>query len=412
MAKILDISKDKMPILNEGSAMAFDILKKTAKVLGTNELVSITSSHTDSCLYFGESGLLFAKKLYNLGARVQVPTTTNVGSLDLLHPELVLSDERTKKKSKELLDYYLGFGCEPIYTCAPYQVSNRPAQGDLCAWGESNAIAFINSVLGAKTNRCGDFIDICCALTGYAPYYGLLKDENRAPTIAISLKNISGKIQSQKIFYPLLGALVGRLAQNQIPIIINHQISNNEDGFKALGAAAASTGAVGLFHLQGITPESSLFSNLNSLRTVEVTKDMLNAEWSYLGNGKEGEKVDCIALGSPHFSFEEFMELFALLPMQQFKIPFYVCTSRFVHQMLEDEGFLEKIINSGITIIQDTCVVVTPILKEVKGVLMTNSGKFANYSLPNTGYRSVFGSLSDCVQSAMEGRLISDGLID
>lgn len=410
MAKILNISKDKMPILSDGSAMAFDILKRTASILGTKELVAISSGHTDSCLYFGESGLMFAKKLYDLGARVQVPTTTNVGSLDLLHPELILSDEQTKKKSKELLDCYLGFGCQPVYTCAPYQVSNRPALGDLCAWGESNAIAFINSVLGARTNRCGDFIDICCALTGYAPYYGLLKEENRSPSIAISLKNISPNLQKQKIFFPLLGALVGRLAQNRIPIIIDHVLENNEDGLKALGAAAASTGAVGLFHISNVTPEADRYGNINSLEVIEITKDLLNAEWSYLGEGEIGEKVDCVALGSPHFSYEEFEELASLLPTKPFAIPFYVCTSRFVYKMLENKGILEKILACGITIVQDTCVVVTPILKDIRGVLMTNSGKFANYSLPNTGYRSVFGSLSDCVQSAIKGKLINEGL--
>lgn len=412
MVKIIDISENIISSDNEGTTMAFNILKKTANVLGTDQLISISSSHTDSCLYFGESGLIFAKKLYELGARVKVPTTTNVGSLDLLHPELVLSDDHTKSKSKELLDCYLGFGCEPIYSCAPYQISNRPNKGDICAWGESNAIAFINSVLGAKTNRCGDFIDICCALTGYAPYYGLLKDENRKPTIAISLKNISTQLQSKKIFYPLVGALIGRLAQNQIPIIIDHHLKHDENGLKALGAAAASTGAVGLFHIKDVTPEASLFDQVNNLKMIEVTREMLHLEWEYLGNGTTGEKVDCIALGSPHFSIEEFEELMAILPSAPFAIPFYVCTSRFVHQTIEEKGYVERLINCGVTIVQDTCVVVTPILKEVKGVLMTNSGKFANYSLPNTGYRSVFGSLIDCVQTAKTGTLINDKLID
>ena len=115
---------------NLGIELAHKIVTKAAELLGANKLVKITSAHTDSCLYFGESGLMFAKKLFDLGAKVKVPTTMNVGSLDLLHPELIQSNADVKKKASQLLDYYVSFGCEPIYSCAPYQISNRPEKGD------------------------------------------------------------------------------------------------------------------------------------------------------------------------------------------------------------------------------------------------------------------------------------------
>ena len=411
MSNFIDLTKEETSFRNLGIKNAFEIVAKAAEFLGTKKLVKITSAHTDSCLYFGESGLMFAKKLSELGAEVAVPTSMNVGSLDLLHPELIQSKRDTKIKAQQLLNYYEGFGCEAIYSCAPYQISNRPEKGDFCAWGESNAISFINSVLGAKSNRCGDFMDICCAIAGYAPYYGLLIDENRKPNIILSLNKISKSLQNQKIFYPLLGAVIGRVSQNQIPIVIDHYLKFNEDSLKSLGAAAASTGDIGLYHIDNVTPEADKYSHLiHQLPVIEITDEMMLDEWKFLGNGKSGDKIDCIALGSPHFSYDEFCEVYQLLPNKKFTIPFYICTSRFVYNLLTEQNMLQKFQKCGVTIVTDTCIVVTPILKNIKGTLMTNSGKFANYSLPNTGYKSVFGSLLDCIKTAMTGKLVCDDL--
>lgn len=411
MSNFIDLSTDVPSFGDLGTKRAFKIISKAAEFLGTNKLVKISSAHTDSCLYFGESGLMFAKQLFDLGAKVSVPTTMNVGSIDLLHPELVQSNQDTKKKASQLLDYYKSFGCEPIYSCAPYQISNRPKMGDFCAWGESNAISFINSVLGAQSNRCGDFMDICCAITGYAPFYGLLVEENRKPNIILSLNKISKSLQNQKIFYPLIGAVIGRVSQNQIPMVVDHDLKFHEDNLKSLGAAAASTGDIGLYHIDKVTPEAHKFNHLiNQLPVIEITNEMIIDEWEFLGNGKSGDKVDCIALGSPHFSYYEFCEVYQLLPDQKFSIPFYICTSRFVYNLLNEQNMLQKFQQCGVTIVTDTCVVVTPILKNIKGTLMTNSGKFANYSLPNTGYKSIFGSLLDCIKTAMTGNLVCDDI--
>jgi predicted aconitase len=155
------------------AALAMRILLDMARVWEAERLIDITSAHIDSCLYHGPAGLDFAELLLTGGARVSVPTTLNVSSLDLLHPGLVRLDAETSTQARRLMDAYVAMGCAPTWTCAPYQLERRPAFGEHVAWAESNAIVFANSVLGARTNRYGDFIDICAAITGRVPAVGL-----------------------------------------------------------------------------------------------------------------------------------------------------------------------------------------------------------------------------------------------
>ena len=165
----------------EGPAAAFAmaILVAFARAIGAPALLDITRAHIDGCLYHGQVSLDFVERLVDGGGRVRVPTTLNVGSMDLIHPELIHLDEATQTAARRLMVAHEDLGCVPSFTCAPYQTLFRPSFGEQIAWGESNAIAFANSVIGARTNRYGDFVDLCCAMTGRAPAWGLHLDENR-----------------------------------------------------------------------------------------------------------------------------------------------------------------------------------------------------------------------------------------
>ena len=188
----------------------------------------------------------------------------------------------------------------------------------------------------------------------------------------------------------------------------------SEDRLKALGAAAASSGAVGLFHIAGITPEApTLQAALGGLppeETIALTPAMLRAARDTLST-VGADRIDAVALGSPHFSLEEFAALEALAAGKRFDVPFYVCTGRHALDVLEREGRAEALRAAGITIVADTCVVVAPILPQAPAgtrVLMTNSGKFAHYTPANTGYEVLYGSLEDCVASALSGAVARD----
>src|SRR6266508_2019524 len=165
----------------EGAASQFAmrVIVKLAELAGAAELISIASAHIDGCLFHGYAGLDFAERLVRGGAAVRVPTTLNVSSLDLLHPDRYRGDPETARAARRLMDAYVAMGCRETWTCAPYQLPVRPAFGEHVAWAESNAIVFVNSVLGARTGRYGDFVDICAAITGRVPNAGLHLSKRR-----------------------------------------------------------------------------------------------------------------------------------------------------------------------------------------------------------------------------------------
>ena len=394
-----------------GAAMALRVVAEAARLLGAERLVPVTSAHIDGCLYHGDSGVFFAERLVELGAQVTVPATLNVGALDLLHPDLVKSDGHHRAMSRRLMEAHVTLGCTPSWTCAPYQAGHRPSVGEQVAWGESNAVAFVNSVLGARSNRYGDFLDLCCAITGRAPYCGLHIARNRRATMVIDLTGLSAALRAAEVFYPVLGALVGRLAGAEVAAILGVPENIGEDSLKALGAGAASTGAVGLFHVVGVTPEAptleAALQGRAPAQTIHVTADQVRAARDALST-TQGEEIGCVALGSPHFSLEECRALAQLSQGRRFAVPVYVCTGRHVMEHLEAEGLDKTLAARGVTFVVDTCVVVTPILKDIEGAMMTNSAKFAHYGRPNTGFETQYGSLADCVASAETGRVTRD----
>ncbi len=400
----------------EAAAMALRIVAETGRVFGAERLIPITSAHIDGCLYHGDSGVEFAERLVAGGGRVRVPSTLNVGALDLLNPKRVRAEPRRREMALRLMRAYEALGCRPSWTCAPYQAGHRPEAGAHVAWGESNAVAFANSVLGARTERYGDFLDICAALVGRAPYRGLHRDENRRARILVETDGLSPALKDSDVFYPVLGAWLGAEVGAEVAVISGLPADVSEDRLKALGAAAASTGSVGLFHVAGVTPEAptveAALGNAPPERVIALSPAMVRAardRLSTVGGGTPGTvTIDAVAVGSPHFSLAEFAALERLAAGKRFGVPFYVCTGRGVRAELAEQGRLEPLTDAGIIVVVDTCVVVTPILPAGGGVLMTNSGKFAHYGPANTGYEAIYGSLADCVASAETGRIVRD----
>lgn len=394
-----------------GPAMALRILAESARLLGAERLIPIASSHIDGCLYHGDSGVVFAETLVNGAAQVAVPTTLNVGALDLLRPGQVRLEAHEREMALRLMRAHEALGCRPTWTCAPYQAGHRPARGEDVAWGESNAVAFVNSVLGARSNRYGDFLDLCCAITGRAPATGLHLAENRRATLRVDTSAIPERLKRQDAFYPVLGAWYGRAVGEAIGVLDGLPPELSEDSLKAFAAAAASSGAVALFHVAGRTPEAPDAQTALGEQAPETVlrptpSDLLAARDSL--STVDSRHLDAVAVGSPHFSNSEFKELLRLLDGRKSNVPFYACTGRHVIDQLEAEGLLPALETANIRIVADTCVVVTPILDGFSGVLMTSSGKFAHYAPGNTGYGVAYGSLSDCVESAVAGNVLRD----
>lgn len=393
----------------QGAAIAMRIVAESARLLVAPRLIPIASAHIDGALYHGDSGTLFAERLVEGGARVAVRSTLNVGALDLFACSRVRLEERQRGMARRMMEAYRKLGCEQSWTCAPYQAGHRPEFGSDVAWGESNAVVFCNSVLGARTNRYGDFLDIACAIAGRAPDYGLHRPENRQARLVFDVSALPPAFLTSEIAWPVLGSLYGREVGNAVGVVAGIDRHPGEDALKAFGAAAASSGAVGLFHIAGVTPEAAdaqtALDHAPPERTIEVTPQMVAAARRGLSTAENPRTIDAVAIGSPHLSLAEFDRLERLIGGRRLSVPIHACTGRHAVAELDRTGRRKALEGCGVIIVADTCVVVTPILTELPGgVLMTNSGKFAHYAPGNTGYSVLYGSLADCVESAVTGK--------
>ena len=393
--------------------MAMSIVVQMAEVFGASELMDISAAHIDSTIYIGEAGLEFAERLAGFGARVAVPTTLNVSGLDEQHwQEWPVPADWAGNAHRQMVAYQ-SMGCVPTWTCAPYQTEMKPSFGQQICWGESNAIVFANSVIGARTERYPDLLDICCAITGRVPAVGLHLTENRAGEILMRMIDVPQAIQQDDSFYPVLGHLMGKVAQDHIPVIDGLIVRPTEDQLKALGAAAASSGTVALYHLVGVTPEAptleAAFQGHAPAMTVDVTMDQLRAARRELTTAN-GEQLDMVVLGSPHFSLAEFKQLAPLLQGRHVhpRVKFLVTSSRAMTLLAKQAGTLAPLEAFGGKVTVDTCILATPMLPSEIKTLMTNSAKYAYYAPGMLNTQVTFGSLADCVRSAVEGRVVRD----
>ncbi|SNR65606.1 aconitase X [Blastococcus mobilis] len=398
-------------------ALCMRLIVGVARAGGAERLVPIESAHGDGCLYHGAAGLEFTERLVELGGRVRVRTTLNVGSLDLLHPGMVRADPELAGNGRRLMDAHVALGCEPTWSCAPYQTGHRPAQGSHVAWAESNAIAFVNSVLGARTDRYGDFLDLAAAVTGRVPFAGLHRREARTAELVLDLSGVSPAMLEHDAVWPAIGALLGDVAGTRVAALTGlpgdlDDGGRTEDRLKALGATAASAGGVALFHVVGVTPEAPTLG-----AAVRPGAPLLPVSTAELRQARDrlttvtAGRLDAVSLGTPHFSLAEFAQLAAELeagPPFADSVAVYVSTSRGVLQQAQALGYAGTVQRAGGRIVTDTCTYVTPVLDPGVRTVMTNSGKWAWYAPANLGIDTVLGSLAECVASARLGEVVRD----
>ncbi len=394
-------------------ALAMSILVRMADVYGASELMDISQAHIDSTIYLGDATLEFAERLAALGARVAVPTSLNVSGVDECGwKDWAVKPEWAAKAARQMLAYER-MGAVPTWTCAPYQTHMRPVFGQQIAWGESNAISFANSVIGARTERYPDLLDICCAITGRVPAVGLHLDGNRGGEICLRLTGVPPELQRDDQFFAVLGHLVGKLADEHIPVIDGLVVVPAEDQLKAFAAAAASSGRVALFHMVGITPEAptldAAFRGRVPAQTIPIGVADLRAARRELTTA-DGRDLDMVILGSPHFSLAEFSLLAPLVAGRRAhpRVRFLITSSRLMKERARQAGILDPIVSFGAQITLDTCILASPMLPPAIKTLMTNSAKYAYYAPSLLGTRVTFGSLADCVRSAIDGRIVRD----
>lgn len=395
------------------AAFAMELLVAWGEALGAPHFIDIVGSHVDGCLYHGRASLDFVRRLTELGGHVRVPTTLNVGTMDLIHPELYRGDPAIGAAGRELMELHQALGCLPTFTCAPYQTMFRPRFGEQIAWGESNAIVFANSVIGARTARYGDFTDLAAAMTGRVPCTGLHVAENRRGEIVFTLPADAGERWSEDALAVAVGVIVGEEAGTAVAVIDGLPRSISEDSLKALGATAASTGSTGLFHAVGITPEApdlaaALGGDGAAAAQIALRHDQIARAATRLSTIADNAPLRAIALGTPHFSLTEFARLMPLLDgfVLAPGVGLYVNTARDTHAELAARGWRKRLEEAGFTIVVDTCTYVTAVMRDLDGPVMTNSGKWAHYAPGNLGIDVAFGTLAECIASAARGRVV------
>jgi predicted aconitase len=397
--------------LGEAVSMAMSILVDLGEAIDAPKMVEITHVHTDSGFYLGDAGLEFVEHLAASGGQVAVPTSMNNTSFDIERCRSYGVSAELAGKIKRLEQAHLTMGAAPSWTCAPYQDGILPKRGDLVAWSESNAIVFVNSVLGARTNRTGDLVDICCALTGRAPKAGLYLDENRMAAIHARLEDFPADAYADPRFYPLLGYFIGKQCGNQVVAISGIPETVTMDDLKGFGAATASSGATALFHIVGVTPEApaleSCLKKGTAVQTITVSPAVLKESEALLCTA-ENEQLDWVGLGCPHFSYAEFTELAACIADKKIHpdIAFSVFTSRETLSRIEAKGIIEKLAHFGIETYTDGCLLLYPQSLKPSGTMMTNSAKAANYIYSQAGYKVAYGSIRECVESAVAGKIV------
>ena len=399
--------------LGPAARRAMQILHQYALVVDAQGFVSIESAHIDSCLYHGPSGLDFVNSFLDLGGRVRVPATLNVAAIDLVHPEYSQASSSLAEAQRAMARAYTDLGCQPTLTCAPYHRKERPKPGQHIAWAESNAIVFANSCLGARTDRYGDFTDLCAALTGRVPLAGLHLAENRLATFILDAVDLDSSGLERDLYFACLGYFLGAVAGTRVAVIQGAPADTSEDELKALGAAAASSGAVAMFHMVGVTPEADTLEqatggSANRVKTIRVDSAQLNAILDQLCPVQPGEPVAALCAGTPHFSLQEFKHLAERVRGRKARqsVDVFISTSRETAGQLDSAHWADQLWEFGVKIIVDTCTYLTPVVLKGDGIIVTNSAKWAHYAPGTINSRSALMSMERCIRCAEQGKIV------
>ena len=387
----------------KASQVAMQIVLRMAQIQGATQLVDITQAHIDGCIYTGPASLRFAQQLVAWGAKVRVPTTLNSISVDQRRWRELGIDPALGVPASALGDAYMAMGAQLSFTCAPYLLDSAPKAGEQIVWAESNAVVYANSVLGARTLKYPDYLDICIALTGRAPLIGCHLEDQRKARLQIELPTL-GNLDDA--FYPLLGYHIGALAGSRIPLILGLKQQHPDlDNLKAFGAAFATTSAAPLFHIAGVTPEALDPAQVTDgpLPVIKVSLEDLLLSWHELNSARDPQ-VDVVSLGNPHFSLSEFAHLARLCQGRKRHpdVVLAITCGRAVLEQARAAGHVGVLEAFGAVIVSDTCwcMLGEPVIPPAARNLMTNSGKYAHYAPGLVGRKVHFASLAECVDAA------------
>lgn len=401
----------------KAAQVAMRVILRTANIQGVTELINVKQAHIDCCIYTGPATLEFAQTLCRWGAKVRIPTSLNSISIDRRLWRSQGVDPSLGEPSEKLAQAYVEMGAKPTFTCAPYLLDTAPEPGDHIMWAESNAVVFANSVLGARTIKCPDYLDVCVALTGRSLNTGCHLTQNRKARIEI---NLDHAVDGDDSLYPLLGYIAGDIAADSVPIITGlERKSVSTEDLKAFGAAFATTSSAPMFHIAGITVEArellDVQAHLKDTKKVFLSRCDLAKQWERFNVFTESEErtqIDLVSLGNPHFSYVELVKLVQLCSQREknANTALVVTCNRDTYLRAAKDGLITALEKFGAQIVTDTCwcMMQEPIIPPTSKTIMTNSAKYAHYGKGLTGRQIRFGSLAQCVEAACSGEVVNN----
>ncbi len=395
----------------EGTRLAAQLVTALGRIYGARDLVPVASVQVAGVSYrnLGPAGLAFLRDWADRGGRTCVPSLLNPAGMDLQCWCEHGIPEEFGRRQLEVIEAYRRLGVEASCTCTPYLVGNVPHFGEHVAWSESSAVAFANSVLGARTNREGGPSALAAAILGKTARYGLHLDEGRVPTLTV---DVTCPLRSVADF-GALGYLVGRLVGDGVPLL--RLLAGPEPlhfgdlltsaylpHLKALGAAMAASGAVALYHIEGVTPEACR-------RQDPIVPAAARAEVADLGPGyaalnSAGSEIDLVSIGCPHASLAEIAQIAEQLQERRVRAALWVTTARATLEEARRRGLAQRLERAGVRLMADTCLVVAPMAYLGLRTVATNSAKLATYAPGHCGLQTRFGSLAKCIEAAVTGR--------
>ncbi len=384
----------------EGTAFAMKIQVAIGESFDAKRMVPITRAHV--ALSNQEADLWFAEKLLNAGAKCRIAPTVNPGFCLSFFKNKDMVSKEDANLMQRTHDAYKGLGAVLSYNCTPYIDTNVPNFGEVVAFSESSATPYVNSVWGARSNREGANSALCAAITGYVPEYGLLFDENRKGDILVEVK----ADMKTDYDYHILGML-GKKIGNGIPVFTGLPKHISKEALRNLGAQLNTSGAYGMYHIVGFTPEAptveAAFGGNEPKRKVVITNEDMVAilkDISLEGN----REIDFAMFGCPHFTLEEVKYIAEKIEGKNLKKEMWILTSSHVKEMAVRMGFDDIISKAGGYIVPDTCPD-QPCWGHLNGkVGITESPKCAYYP-QRRGIHFVIRDLDICINAALTGEV-------
>jgi predicted aconitase len=342
------------------------------------------------------------------GGRFVTMTTLNTGAVDLTGLDLGLRPE-TVAQQMELTDSFRRMGAIECHTCTPFLIGNLPRFGEHVCWGESSAILYANSLLGARTNREGAPSALASALTGFTPEFGMHLRENRLADVHIHIDYPLEEVTD----YACAGYYLAKNYPDALPVFTGIPQGCPQYALKAVCASLGSSGSVSMFHAVGITPEAPTLEVATGSRKIEsitMSRKERDETARFLGRTNDSAEVDCVFMGCPHLDFEEVMQLVGLLKGRKVKsgVSLWLYASNAVWSSCERSGLTRELRNAGALLISDTCPSIT-VLSDViasRGFMSaaTNSAKQAHYLPSSWGLNTHYGTTAACIEAAVTGK--------